>query len=458
MLQKFRTFIQRNQLFRQDHMILLAISGGVDSVVMCELMRQAKFKFAIAHCNFLLRAEESDADEAFVEHLALAMDVPIHIRHFETAAYARENGISIQMAARDLRYAWFEELMDQHGYKYVANAHHLDDQAETFFINLLRGTGLSGLHGILPKQGRIIRPLLFATREEIAEFAFVEGLSWREDSSNKSKKYLRNRLRHEIMPLLKDIDPSFSKSLNNTIRIIRETETIYRQKIDEGKADLIETNKNDVRILISWLEEFSPMETWLYELLRPYDFSFAVVEEIVNSLGSISGKIFFSSTHRLIRDRDYLIIESFSQLDQKSTEPIVAFDPLLQKQPQLPIPLSFSIERAKDFVIPEGQEIACLDYDKLQYPLTLRRWRKGDFFFPFGSSGKKKMSDFFVDRKISIDEKESILLLTSGDDIIWVTGMRMDNRFRITDATKKILVATLELPPEPKGCFLGIQI
>lgn len=455
MLQRFRTFINRNELFSPGYTILIAVSGGVDSVVMCELMRRAKYRYAIAHCNFSLRAEESDADEEFVRNLAMAMDVPFHVKRFDTAAYAHSKGLSIQMAARELRYAWFEELMDEFGYKYVANAHHLDDQAETFFINLLRGTGLSGLHGILPKQGRIIRPLLFATREEILEFAYVEGLQWREDSSNKSKKYLRNRLRHELMPVLKNIDASFSKNLNNTIRNLRETETIYRQKIDEGKADLLETNSNDVRILISWLEEFSPMETWLYELLKPYEFSYTVVEEIVNSLASISGKIFFSPTHRLIRDRDYLIIESFEQIDQKSGEPILAFDPLLEIQPQLPVPVSFEVKRAVDFEIPEGPAVACFDYDKLSFPLYMRHWKKGDYFLPFGSTGKKKISDFFVDNKLSIDEKERIWLLTSGEDIVWVTGMRSDHRYRLTDQTKKVLVATLELPPEKPSCLFA---
>ncbi len=423
--------------------------------MMCELMRQARFKFAVAHCNFGLRGEESEADEDFVRHLAQAMDVPLHVKKFETANYAQSNGVSIQMAARELRYKWFEELLDEFGYAYVANAHHLDDQAETFFINLLRGTGLSGLHGILSKQSRVIRPLLFTTREEILEFAHVEGLRWREDSSNSSKKYLRNRLRQELMPVLKNIDPSFSRSLNNTIRILRETEVIYRQKIDEGKADLIETNTNDVRILISWLEEFSPMETWLFELLRPYDFSYSVVEEIVNSLGSISGKIFFSPTHRLIRDRDYLIIESFSQIDAISKEPIVAYNPLLETQPQLPVPVTFRVERYINFVIPEGPAIACFDYDKLEYPLFMRHWKQGDYFFPFGSNGKKKLSDYFVDNKLSIDEKERMFLLTSGDDIIWVTGMRCDHRYRLTESTKKVLVVELEIPPEKPTCFLG---
>jgi tRNA(Ile)-lysidine synthase len=455
MLQKFRMFIQHNQLFQPENRILVAVSGGIDSVVMCELMRQAHYNFSIAHCNFGLRGDESDADEAFVRHLAQAMDVPLHVKHFETLDFAHSHGISIQMAARELRYAWFEELMDEFDYKYVANAHHLDDQAETFFINLLRSTGLSGLHGILPKQGRVIRPLLFTTREEILEFANVEGLQWREDSSNSSKKYLRNRLRHELMPVLKNLDPSFSRCLNNTIRILRETETIYRQKIDEGKADLIETNSNDVRILISWLEEFSPMETWLFELLRPYDFSYSVVEEIVNSLSSISGKIFFSPTHRLIRDRDYLIIESFIQIDQKSNDPIIAYDPLLETQPQLPVPVTFKVERYKNFVIPEGPAVACFDYDKLGYPLHMRHWMKGDYFFPFGSKGKKKLSDYFVDNKLSIDEKERFYLLTSGEDIIWVTGMRSDHRYRLTDLTKKVLVVELELPPEKPTCFLG---
>ena len=456
MLDKFCSFIQQNQLFRKEQTILLAISGGIDSVVMCELMRLAGFRFAIAHCNFSLRGVESDDDETFVHNLARAMDVKLHVRRFETSVFAAAHNLSIQMAARELRYSWFEELLDEFGYSYVANAHHLDDQAETFFINLLRGTGLSGLHGILPKQGRVIRPLLFLTREEIFEFAHVEGLQWREDSSNRSKKYLRNRLRLELMPVLRKIDPAFSKTLNNTVRILRETETIYRQKIDEGKADLLEQKENDVRILISWLEEFSPMETWLYELLRPYNFSFSVIEEIVNSLGSISGKMFFSPTHRLLRDRDYLIIESLTDIAGKSEKPIIAFDPSLPESPTLPLPLSFRTLEYEGFRIPAGTSVACFDYDKLQFPLELRHWQQGDYFLPFGSRGKKKISDFFVDNKLSIDEKERLWLLTSGEDIIWVTGMRSDHRYRLTNSTQKVLLAELELPPEPPaGCFLG---
>jgi len=453
MLQEFRTFIRRNQLFEGDETILLAISGGVDSVVMCELMRQAKYSFAIAHCNFKLRGQESDDDEVFVRNLAVVMDVPFHIRHFETAEYAKSNHLSLQMAARELRYEWFEELMDEFGYRFVANAHQLDDQAETFFINLLRGTGLSGLHGILPKQGRIIRPLLFASRKEILEFAYVSGLQWREDSSNSSRKYLRNRLRHELMPVLVDIDPFFSKNLNNTIRILRETEAIYRQKIEEAKTDLIETNGKDTRILISWLEEFFPVETWLYELLRPYNFSITVVQEIITSLNAISGKVFFSPTHRLIRDREYLIIESFDQIGSLSAEPVMAFDPLLQTQPALPIPVTFRVERYHDFIIPEGTQYACFDYDKLTFPLHFRHWKKGDYFIPFGSKGKKKISDFFVDQKLSIDEKERLYLLLSGEDIIWVTGMRSDNRYRLTKSTNRVLVAELILPPDEPGCL-----
>jgi len=455
MLQRFRSFIHQNQLFRKDQSILLAISGGIDSVVMCELMRQAGFGFAIAHCNFSMRGNESEEDEAFVRKLAMAMNVPLYIKLFDTADYAQKHSLSIQMAARELRYAWFEELLDKFSYKYVANAHHLDDQAETFFINLLRGTGLSGLHGILPKQGRVIRPMLFVTRDEIVEFAHQEGLQWREDSSNRSKKYLRNRLRLELMPVLKKIDPSFSQNLNSTIRILRETETIYRQKIEEGKADLLEKSNIDVRILISWLEEFSPIETWLFELLRPYDFSYTVVEEIVNSLGNISGKMFFSPTHRLLRDRDYLIIESLGEIAGKVEEPIVAFSTSGNNVVVLPVPLAFSITDYSDFNIPPGPAIACFDIEKLQFPLHLRHWRQGDYFFPFGSIGKKKLSDFFVDNKLSIDEKERIWLLTSGDDIIWVTGMRSDHRYRLTHSTKKVLVVELELPPSPSDCFLG---
>jgi len=314
MLQAFKAYIKSSGLFDQSDRILLAVSGGVDSIAMVRLFKDAGYNFGIAHVNFGLRGEESDGDEAFVKNLANQLEVPLYIKNFNTKKFAAENKISIQMAARDLRYAWFEEVITEHGYNYVATAHHLDDQAETFFINLLRGTGISGMHGIMPRQGKIIRPLMFTTREKIMSFALDLNLAWCEDRSNKSRKYLRNKLRLDVLSELYKINPQFSHKLNESISHLRDVETIYDSHIAGVTADLVQHTPEGILISIDWVYEYEPHNTYLFELLKPYGFSYPVVKEIVRSLDTFSGKIFYSPTHRLLRDRENFIIQPLSTL------------------------------------------------------------------------------------------------------------------------------------------------
>lgn len=434
MLIAFIKYCQKEKLFKQDEKILLAVSGGVDSVVMCELFYLAGYKFGIAHCNFKLRDEESDEDEKFVQNLADKYKANFYLKKFNTEKYAVSNGISIQMAARELRYKWFEELLKSENYKYVAAAHHSDDQIETFFINILRGTGIAGLHGILPKQNNIIHPLLFSNRKRIEDFRKKYNLKFREDSSNISEKYLRNKIRHRIIPLLKDINPEFEQIINKNIERFRETEKIYTGHIEEEKNKIVEIQEDKIVFPIKKLKKLDSLSTYLYEFLYPYNFSFHVVEDIVAAIDDISGKQFFSPTHRLIKDREELIITPKKHEDH-SAEQYTVNEKSIDKPVNLKIDNVFS---ARDFKIPQSNNIACLDYEKLKFPLILRKWKEGDYFYPLGLNSRKKLSDFFIDRKFSLLDKENAWLLCSSDKIVWIVGFRIDNRFKVTKKTKKI--------------------
>lgn len=442
MLQAFKEYIRTTGLFSQSDRILLAVSGGVDSLVMVRLFYDAGFNFGIAHSNFGLRGDESVGDEDFVRCIASEMGVPFFVKHFETAHFAASQKISIQMAARDLRYAWFDEVLKVNKYNFVATAHHLDDQAETFLINLIRGTGISGMHGILPKQGKIIRPLMFATRERILTYANEEGLTWCEDRSNKSRKYLRNKLRLDVLSELYKINPRFSIKLNESISHLRDVEAIYHNHIAGITADLVQHTSDGVLISIDWVYEYEPHDTYLFELLKPYGFSFPVVKEIVRSLETFSGKMFYSTTHRLLRDRENFIIQPLSEISvNPSSGESFSFGKDTVNIEQPVCLCMYQTDRISD--LPIGKTtIACLDQDKLVFPLKLRKWEKGDWFIPLGLKGKKKLSDFFVDQKVSLADKEKTWLLLSGDDIVWVIGKRIDNRFRITSKTKEAYVIT----------------
>jgi tRNA(Ile)-lysidine synthase len=459
MLQAFKAYIKSSGLFDQSDRILLAVSGGVDSIVMVQLFKDAGYNFGIAHVNFGLRGVESDGDEAFVNKLASQMGVPFYSKNFTTKQYAADNKVSIQMAARDLRYAWFDEIVKDNGYGYVATAHHLDDQAETFFINLLRGTGISGMHGIMPKQGRIIRPLMFTTREKIMSFALDLNLAWRDDRSNKSRKYLRNKLRLDVLSELYKINPRFSYKLNESITHLREVESIYHNHIAGITADLVQHTAEGILISIDWVYEYEPHDTYLFELLKPYGFTFSVVKEIVRSLDTFSGKVFYSPTHRLLRDRESFIIQPLTELTEASVNKEIYSIDRTESKIQHPILLHWhETEQVAD--LPMGKAcIACLDLDELTFPLHLRKWEKGDWFMPLGLKGRKKISDFFINQKVSLADKEKTWLLVSGEDIVWVVGKRIDNRFRITSKTRLAFVLkTVEEFKEPEGpscCLFG---
>lgn len=441
MLNLFKTYINKEKLFSKTDTILLTVSGGIDSVVMCELFHKAGLKFGIAHCNFQLRGDESEGDENFVEELAEKYRVQFHSVSFDTSAFAKKNKLSIQVAARKLRYDWFEEIRTQFDYSFIATAHHQDDSIETFFINLIRGTGIAGLHGILPKQNNIIRPLLFTNKDQIELFAKKNKLEYREDSSNASDKYVRNKIRHKLIPILKELNPNIHKTIAEDIQRLSDTEKVYKKEIVDKRSKIIKEDKNGIQISIKELKKLNPIEPYLFEFLYPLGFNSATVDEIIESLNGQSGKQFFSATHRLIKDRDFLFLESRdknqeSRLKKKGNHFIKKNQTELSNDT---LRLNFkTISKSTNYELRTTNSIANIDFDKLEFPLEVRKWKNGDIFYPLGMKGKKKLSDFFIDKKISISEKENIWLLTSKNEIVWVIGLRLDDRFKVTDKTKKI--------------------
>jgi tRNA(Ile)-lysidine synthase len=446
MLQSFLTFITKESLFNSNEKILLTVSGGVDSVVMCDVFHKANLKFGIAHCNFQLRGSESNEDASFVKELAQKYKVEFHTITFETSVYAKKNKLSTQVAARELRYEWFEKIRKQYNYQYIATAHHLDDSIETFFINLLRGTGISGLHGILPKQGAIIRPMLFCSKIDIVNYAKKNKLTYREDSSNASDKYVRNKIRHHVIPVLKEINPQLQNIINNNILHLREVELIYKNEIERQRNKIVSQENNNTLISIKLLKKLSAPATYLYEFLKPFNFNESTVNEITTALDAESGKQFYSPTHRLIKDREILIVDGFTSKVEKSK---VQSLKLLVKKNQKEIVIDelklkvSTIKKLSTFNFQLSTKIAQLDFDTLQFPLEIRRWKQGDTFYPLGMKGQKKLSDFFIDKKFSVSQKESTWLLTSNNKIVWVIGHRIDNRFKITDKTTTIYIAEL---------------
>lgn len=438
MLSSFNSFIQKEALFSKADKILLCVSGGVDSVVMCDLFKKAGYDFGIAHCNFQLRGDESDEDELFTEELAESLGVEFHSVAFDTTAFAKKNKLSIQVAARELRYQWFEEIREQFEYDYVATAHHLDDSIETFFMNLARGTGVAGLHGILPKKNKLVRPLLFAKKEDVVLHSKKYKLEYREDSSNALEKYRRNKIRKQLIPLLKELNPKIQDVIANDIEHFRSAETIYKKEIDSARSRLMKSENSGWKIPIAELKKLNPAETYLYEFLSPLNYNSDQVKEIFASLDSLSGKQFLSKTHRLIKDRKELIIQLRTENGEKRAEQIE----IKQKQTKLKLAdstLTFkTILKTAKSQLRTPDSIAQLDFDKLKFPLTVRKWKQGDKFQPLGMRGKKKLSDFFIDKKVSVTAKENTWLMISGNKIVWVVGMRVDEAFKVTEKTTKI--------------------
>lgn len=436
MLQQFTNYINQQQLFTKEDSVLLAVSGGMDSKVMCELFHQADFKFGIAHCNFKLRAKESDGDEQFVKALAKKYKVSFYATSFDTEAYANSNKISTQMAARDLRYQWFNNICEEFKFSYVATGHHRDDQVETLFINLIRGTGISGLHGILPKQNNLIRPMLDLSRKQIEAFVIQHKLKYREDSSNASDKYLRNKIRHHLIPVLEDMSENYLDILNANISRFQDAEQIYLQQIEQAKKEILSKDGDLIKISIAKLKSYEPMSTYLYEVLKEFGFSFSIAEDIIKSLTHDSGKYFYSDTYKLLKDRDYLLIRSLNSVI-KNEEILIQKD---ENGIEEPIKLRFSrLENGDNVKISKQPHLVQLDMDQIKFPLRLRKWEKGDVFYPFGCTFKKKLSDYFIDKKFSQFEKEDAFLLCSGEDILWIVNHQIDNRFRIRTESKQVL-------------------
>ena len=431
MLSNFNKHLLENFSFIRQKRLLIACSGGLDSVVLTHLMKTLNFEIGLAHCNFSLRGKESDDDERFVIGLAKKMEIPVFAETFDTKKYAEAHKISIQMAARDLRYAWFSEILINFNYEYLLTAHHLDDDLETFFINISRGTGLSGLTGIPSENTRILRPLLDFSRMEIAQYAEDNNLKWREDSSNKKSDYLRNMLRWEVLPQFKKTNGSILKNFQKTRRNLQASQALIEDYLALIYNKVVAEDADSYKINIEKIKELPNTEAVLYELL--HGFGFTEWDDVSKLLYAQTGKQLFSKTHSLLKNREELIL---SKIDKKNYS-----DEFSVGEEGISKPIQLTIEPSK-YIGETEKNIIYVDSAKLHFPLKLRNWKKGDSFHPFGMTGKKKVSKFFKDIKIPLNEKEKIWLLLSDETIVWIIGHRMDDRFKVTQGTSQILKLT----------------
>jgi tRNA(Ile)-lysidine synthase len=443
MLSNFITYIQRQDLFRLSRdKILLAVSGGVDSVALVRLCKKAGIKFGIAHCNFQLRDAESNGDAAFVEALAKEVDVPYHSISFDTNRIAKETKKSIQIAARDLRYSWFEELRLSHDYQYIAVAHHHNDSIETLFINLIMGCGIRGLHGILPKNGYIVRPLLFATRKEVESYISSNNFAHREDSSNASTQYTRNAIRHLVVPELQKITPILEETFHANFQRFRETELMYNYATEQLKKEWTQQRGENLWIDIEGLVQSPAPLSFLYELLSPYNFKNSKIQYIFKDRQEVSGTMYSSKTHHVLRDRTHWIVSPI----QDTKEEIHYIQQLEGKKGILNAAgLDFNWDILDNIPSLENDNnTGYFDVEKLEFPLRLRHWKDGDILHPLGMNGKKKkLSKFFKDIKMNRFEKDATwLLCNANNQIVWVVGFRADERFNVDNSTQSVLRLT----------------
>lgn len=437
MLGNLEKHIAENLSFLKEAKLLIAISGGLDSVVLANLMHKLGFSIGFAHCNFQLRGIESDADEVFVKALAETLNVPFYIQKFETETYANEQKQSIQLAARSLRYEWFQEIANEFQYDYILTAHHTDDALETFLINLSRGTGIDGLTGIPEQNGNIVRPLLPFTRSELKQYAENENLQWREDSSNASTKYLRNKIRHDIVPLLKELHPTFTENFQATQAHLRESKIIITDTIQKLRNDILEeVAEGQYRVEIEALQKLKNPKVYVFELLR--EFGFNAWNDVVDLLDGQSGKQLFSSSYRLIKDRDYLLLQK-KETSIETSEIVCIND----SESSIETPIRLHIEEVNRITDTEKNSFYT-DKKLLKFPLIVRKWKNGDYFYPVGMQGKKKLSKYFKDEKYSLIDKENQWLLCNEEDIIWIIGKRSDNRYKVTQPTNTIIKFTLQ--------------
>lgn len=427
MINKFQDYIQRQTLFTTDDRILLGVSGGVDSMVMLDLFIRCGYEIGVAHCNFNLRGQESDREETLVRQVAAENNLPFHVVHFDTMAESTRTGESIQMAARRLRYEWFGEICTTYNYDKVAIAHHGNDSTETFFINLIRGTGLRGITGISSTNGRIVRPLLFAHRDTITWWASENGVRFLNDSSNGAIKYLRNRLRHDILPRLADTSNSFMDTMADNIARLEQAQRFIDNQMVRIRNKVME---NDNVIEVHKLKEEGDLNFLLFEILRPYGFAPEVIEDLVRSIDK-TGKQFISPLHIASLDRGRILI---TERKQKPVEE----ETLSEDDPRIEW---LTINDFSTLITPSN--IALLSADSLQFPLKIRKWRSGEWFIPLGMHSQKLVSDYLIDAKVPLIEKERQTVLLSGNSLIWLIGRRIDDRYKVTERTKRVVRITL---------------
>lgn len=436
MLEQFLNHIERHGLCKPADRILLAVSGGIDSMVMLHLFQQAGFTIAVAHCNFQLRGKDADGDEAFVSATAEQLNIPCFVNRFETAQYAEVTKLSIQMAARELRYAWFEELMEKYQFNVLATAHHLNDSLETVLLNWVHGSSLEGFTGIPVQHEGVIRPLLFATREQIEQYAKERNITWREDISNQSDDYQRNFIRHRVIPALKEINPSLESTVQRGFAKATAEVNWMQEGFDDWKRKYTSIAHNKVTIRKDYFTGSLHEASALWKFIKTFGFNYDTCADVVRSLPGQPGKLFFSATHQLVIDRDLMFItpQSIALNDVK----IEAGQPEAQLGS-----CRMEISRSTTFQKSADPNQAMLDVTHIKFPLTWRTWKAGDAFYPLGMRNRKKVSDFLIDLKLSRTDKESVTVLESQGEIIWVAGYRIDDRFKITDHTREVVIFTL---------------
>jgi tRNA(Ile)-lysidine synthase len=438
-VKKFTDFIEQNNLFEPDSSVLAAVSGGMDSVLMVHLLKAAGYNFGIAHCNFQLRGDESTTDQEFCKQLAQQNNVPFHTINFDTLQYAADKKMSIQMAARELRYQWFEQIRQQHNYSSVALAHHQNDTIETILLNLVRGTGIAGLHGILPKNGALVRPLLGFTRDEIQAIITKNKISYVEDSSNSSVKYARNKLRHEVIPKLKELNPALENTFENNLKHFRDLETLLELRLAELREELMIADGDEIHLQLESVKKLNPQRLLLFKLLQEYGFNETTIDDLISVLNKHSGKVFESAGFTLILDREKLILTkkntvNAEQVSISNTDHTVNYGRYKLTLLHDDTPL----------IIKDNPLAVSVDADRLVYPLTVRAWQQSDSFYPLGMKTRKKLSDFFIGQKIPLHQKNEIPLLINGNgEIIWVGGYRPDERYKVNDNTKKVTIFEL---------------
>ncbi|HWR94991.1 MAG TPA: tRNA lysidine(34) synthetase TilS [Flavobacterium sp.] len=435
MLQKLQNHLSENFSFLNGMKLILAVSGGKDSMVLLHLFQKLNYEFVVAHCNFQLRGVESFEDQMFIQKYSDEHNIQLFVNQFDTENFAHDHQLSTQMAARMLRYDWFNELIISKNYDYLLTAHHADDNLETFLINLTRGTGLQGLTGIPVQNETVIRPLLLFSSAEIENYIQENNIQWREDSSNESDKYLRNKIRHHLVPLLKEMNPNFLTAFQKTQSYLQEAQSLVENATNMVYQQIATEYDDEIHFNVDLLIKWPNYKAYLYQWLNVYGFS--AWDDIYNLIEAQSGKQVFSNDFRILKNRNFLILKP---LNSESKEEMFFIE---QNQKEVNIPLKLSFYKVNECTNTENT-IIFADENKLRYPLTVRRWKQGDFFQPFGMNGKsKKVSKFFKDEKFSLIDKENTWLLCSDNQIVWIVGIRQDERFKVDASTQNIVQITL---------------